>query len=116
MRMPPDWGMMDRGRVPCGEKCCGKEEVEMFALARLVVVGFLVLTVIFVSVSLYSRAVRRGKLRRKWDEKIRSGDRDEYVRRGLQIYDRSLRRKLIWGVYVVPVVTIAVVIYLVNFY
>jgi len=33
----------------------------------------------------------------------------------LKIYDRSLRRKLLWGVYVVPVVTIAVVIYLVNF-
>ena len=58
---------------------------------------------------------RRDKLRRKWDETIRHGDREAYVQRGLQIYDRSLRRKLLWGVYVVPVVTIVVVIYLVNF-
>ena len=78
--------------------------------------GFLVLTVIYVSLSLYSRAVRRSKLRQKWEEDIRRGDREAYVRRGLKIYDRSLRRKLLWGVYIVPVVTIAVVIYLVNFH
>lgn len=85
------------------------------ALARLIVVGFVVLTVIYLSLSFYSRSIRRAKLRRKWDEDIRRGDREEYVRRGLKIYDRSLRRKLLWGVYIVPVVTIAVVIYLVNF-
>jgi hypothetical protein len=85
------------------------------ALARLIVVGFVVLTVIYLSLSFYSRSVRRSKLRRKWEEDIRRGDREEYVRRGLKIYDRSLRRKLLWGVYIVPVVTIAVVIYLVNF-
>lgn len=86
------------------------------ALARLIIVGFLVLTVIYLSLSFYSRAVRRTKLRQKWEEDIRRGDRDAYVRRGLKIYDRSLRRKLLWGVYIVPVVTIAVVIYLVNFH
>lgn len=87
----------------------------MLALVRLIVVAFLVLTVIYLSLSYYARAVRRDKLRRKWDETIRHGDREAYVQRGLQIYDRSLRRKLLWGVYVVPVVTIVVVIYLVNF-
>ncbi|OZB17740.1 MAG: hypothetical protein B7X55_05895 [Rhodobacterales bacterium 34-62-10] len=87
----------------------------VLALARLIIVGFIILTVIYVSLSFYSRSVRRTKLRQKWDEDIRRGDRDEYVRRGLKIYDRSLRRKLLWGVYIVPVVSIAVVIYLVNF-
>ena len=87
----------------------------VLALARLIIVGFIVLTVIYVSLSFYSRSVRRTKLRRKWDEDIRRGDREAFVQRGLKIYDRSLRRKLLWGVYIVPVVTIAVVIYLVNF-
>jgi len=87
----------------------------MLALARLIIVGFIVLTVVYISLSLYSRSVRKSKLQRRWDEDIRQGDRDAYVSRGLKIYDRSLRRKLLWGVYVVPVVTIAVVIYLVNF-
>ena len=40
----------------------------MFALARLMVVGFVVLTVIYVCLSLYSRAVRKGKLRAQWHE------------------------------------------------
>jgi hypothetical protein len=88
----------------------------VLALARLIIVGFIVLTVIYLSLSLYSRAVRRDKLRRKWDEDIGHGDREAFVRRGLKLYDRSLRRKLLWGVYIVPVVTIAVVIYLVNFH
>ncbi|HEY9021404.1 MAG: hypothetical protein QUV10_14880 [Paracoccaceae bacterium] len=88
----------------------------VLALARLIIVGFIVLTVIYVSLSFYSRSVRRTKLRRKWDEDIRRGDREAFVQRGLKIYDRSLRRKLLWGVYIVPVVGIAVVIYLVNFH
>ena len=88
----------------------------VLALARLIIVGFIVLTVIYVSLSFYSRSVRRTKLCQKWDEDIRRGDRDAFVRRGLKIYDRSLRRKLLWGVYIVPVVTIALVIYLVNFH
>ena len=87
----------------------------MFALARLVVVGFAVLTVIYVCLSLYSRAVRRGKLRQKWQDGPQKLDRDTFVQRGLERYDRSIRRKLIWGVYVVPVVVIAVIIYLTNF-
>lgn len=88
----------------------------VLALARLIIVGFIVLTVIYVSLSFYSRSVRRGKLQRKWDEDIRRGDREAFVSRGLKIYDRSLRRKLLWGVYIVPVVGIVVVIYLVNFH
>ena len=38
----------------------------MAALARLMVIGFIVLSVIYVCLSLYSRAVRKGKLRREW--------------------------------------------------
>ncbi len=87
----------------------------MLALGRLIVVGFVVLTVIYVCLSYYSRAVRKDKLRRKWDEDIRQGDREAYIARGLKLYQKSLRRKLLWGVYVVPIVTIAIVIYLVNF-
>jgi len=39
-------------------------EVDMFALGRLLVVGFLVLSVVYICLSLYSRAVRRDKLER----------------------------------------------------
>jgi hypothetical protein len=87
----------------------------MFELIRLAVVGFVVLTVIYVALSIWSRRVRRGRLEREWDNEVRTGDRREYVRIGLRAYDASLRRKLILGVYVVPVVVVAVIIYVVNF-
>lgn len=87
----------------------------MFALARLTVMGFIVLTVVYVCLSLYSRAVRRSKLRKKWYAGKQLVDRETFVQRGLERYDGSIRRKLILGVYVVPMVVIAVIIYLTNF-
>lgn len=87
----------------------------MFALARLVVMGFIVLTVIYVCLSFYSRSVRRSKLRKKWYEGKQLVDRDTFVQRGLERYDGSIRRKLILSVYIVPIVVIGVIIYLTNF-
>ncbi|MEN8657165.1 hypothetical protein [Marivita sp.] len=88
----------------------------MFALGRLLVIGFLVLSVVYICLSLYSRAVRRDKLEKEWDEEIQQGDRETFVEAGLRDYDGSLRRKLIWGVYIVPLTIISVIIYLTNFH
>lgn len=88
----------------------------MFAFARLLVIGFLVLSVVYICLSLYSRSVRRDKLEREWDEEIQQGDRETYVQAGLRDYDGSLRRKLILGVYIVPMVVISAIIYFTNFY
>ncbi len=87
----------------------------MAALARLLLILFVVLTVIYVSLSLWSRARRRDKLEREWDEGARQGDRDTFVKQGLESYDSSLRRKLILGVYVVPILLIGTIIYVTNY-
>lgn len=87
----------------------------MGTLIRLAGVGFVVLTVIYLSLSLYSRSVRRGKLIEEWEDEGHQGDRDEFLREGMAEYQGSLRRKLLVGVYVVPVVIISVIIYLTNF-
>lgn len=88
----------------------------MFALLRLSVIGFVVLTIIYVALSFYSRAVRRDKLEAEWDEEGMTGDKEAWVDEGLEDYDGSLRRKLILGVYIVPVILVIVLIYFVNFY
>ncbi len=88
----------------------------MLALLRLSVIGFVVLTIIYVALSFYSRAVRRGKLEAEWDEEGMTGDKEAWVDQGLEEYDGSLRRKLILGVYIVPVTLVIVLIYFVNFY
>jgi hypothetical protein len=87
----------------------------MVAFARLVIIGFIVLSVIYFFLSLYSRAVRRGKLEAQWDDEGGPGTRDEFIRNGLEDYNGSLRRKLILGVYVVPSVIVVLIIYFTNF-
>ena len=87
----------------------------MMALLRLIVFGFLFLSVIYVALSLWSRSVRSGKLRAQWEEMGQPGDRDAFVKAGLEEYDGSIRRKLILLVYIVPTVTMSVIIYLTNF-
>ncbi|WP_420861142.1 hypothetical protein [Algirhabdus cladophorae] len=84
-------------------------------MARLYFFGFLVLIVIYICLSLYSRSARREKLEREWDEDIRDGDREAFVRAGLDDYDGSLRRKLILGVFVVPILAVVTLIYVTNF-
>ena len=87
----------------------------MGGLVRLIVFGFIFLTVIYVALSLYSRSVRRAKLRQEWEDEGMEGDKDDWVRAGLKDYDNSLRRKLILGVYVIPLAVIGTIIYLVNY-
>lgn len=70
---------------------------------------------IYIVLSLWSRRVRRGKLDREWQDTGRPGARDAYIEAGLKEYDGSVRRKLIWGVYIVPVIVITAIVYLTNF-
>lgn len=86
----------------------------MLALARLIIVGFVALTIIYLCLSWYSRSVRRTKLEEEWHQNP-EGDKETFVRAGLEAYDGSLRRKLIWGVYVVPTLLVALIIYINNF-
>ena len=83
---------------------------------RLVVFGFLALTVVYVCVSLYSRSVRLEKLEKQWDADPQ-GDaaaRRAFLDRGMAEYRSSLRRQLILLVYVVPAVVIGVIMYMIN--
>ena len=86
-----------------------------FALGRLMVIGFVVLTVIYFCLALYSRAVRKDKLEKQWLEEGSVGDQEAFVDAGLEEYEGSLRRKLRWGVYIVPVTLVIVIVYLTNY-
>ncbi|MGY3438289.1 MULTISPECIES: hypothetical protein [unclassified Marinovum] len=91
----------------------------MLAFIKLSFIGFVVLTVVYICLSLYSRAVRRDKLEAEWDSEAMQGDDDAkeaFVQTGLTDYDGSLRRKLILGVYIVPVTLIIAIVYFTNFH
>jgi len=87
----------------------------IFALIRLAVVGFVLMTVFYFLIGVYSRSLRREKLEKRWASEGAKGDRDAYVKAGLRDYDASIRPKLIVLVYIVPTLVVAVVFYLVNF-
>jgi Ca2+/Na+ antiporter len=87
----------------------------MGGLIRLVLFGFVILTVIYVVLSFTARRAERRRLEQEWELEGLAGDKEEHVRTGLAAYDGSLRRKLILGVYVVPLVAVGTIVYVVNY-
>ncbi len=88
----------------------------MIPMFRMLGFLLIVLTVVYLVVSVWSRKVRRKKLEDRWDSKeVLTSDRDAFIQRGLEQYDKSFRRKLIWLVYIVPLGVIAVLVYVTNF-
>lgn len=82
---------------------------------RLIVFGFLFLSVIYLCLSWYSRSLRREKLENQWDEEKPDGiSRQDFVDKGVAEYNSGLRPKLLLLVYVVPTIAVAVVVYLTN--
>ncbi|PYE83828.1 hypothetical protein [Pseudoroseicyclus aestuarii] len=79
----------------------------MPALLRLLLLASLVLGVVYLCLSLWARDRCRARLERQWDEEIREGDRAAFVREGLAIRQGDIRRRLIWGVLVIPLALIA---------
>jgi len=87
----------------------------MAGLIRLIIIGGILLTIVYVALSFYSRAVRRGKLEADWNVQGRPGNMKDFVDNGLKEYEGSLRRKLILLVYVVPISVVGTIVYLTNY-
>ena len=85
---------------------------------RLVLFGFLALSVVYLSISIYSRSVRREKLENAWAEENEGSQdmdaRDAFVAEGIKAYIASFRPKLIGLVYIIPTLIVFAIIYLTN--
>ena len=89
----------------------------MIGFLRLMFFGLVGLSVIYLSLSVYSRSVRREKLEKAYDaEPVDGMTRREYVERGMLEYKNSLRPKLLLLVYVIPITGFGLVVYLTNNY
>ena len=88
------------------------------ALVRLIVFGFLFLSVIYLALSWYSRSLRRERLENDWAENhpddSESPTRDAYIQDGMRRYESGLRKKLIWLVYIVPTVLVVAILFVTN--
>ncbi|MGV8952166.1 MAG: hypothetical protein ACOH2M_13745 [Cypionkella sp.] len=87
----------------------------MIGIIRLAAFVLVALTLVYFMVATYSRSVRREWLENKYDAGGIEGERHTYIEEGLQAYEHGLKRRLLWLVYIIPMVVIAVTVYLVNY-
>ena len=90
----------------------------MIGMLRLAVFGFIGLSVIFLIALVYSRSVHREELEKRWDAAPPEGGdaeaRGAFIETGMREYEKSLRYRLLWLIYVVPMAVILVTAWLVN--
>lgn len=86
----------------------------MLAISRFVIMGFLALTVIYLSLWFYLRARRREFHERDWVQQGRPNERDSYVAKHMANDDLSRRRLLIPLVYGGPLCLVMIIIFLTN--
>lgn len=87
----------------------------MLAFLRLALTFVIILALLYNALSLYLRLRHRAELRRRLVTQQADGDRAVLLRDGMKRYDRSLQRKLIRLVYVLPPSVILLIIYVINF-
>lgn len=86
----------------------------MLNLGRMAVFLLIGLTVIYVCLYFYWRSGIRMRLEEDWVMDGRPGDRDAWVDERLEPKAHSLRRWLVFFVYVLPIVGLSVYVYLTN--
>ncbi len=88
---------------------------------RLAFVLYVALTIIYFLTSIYSRSVRREKLEKEWDtdparEGVPQDERRAFIEAGMQAYDKGLKKRLLWLIYIIPTIGFLVTIYFVNWH
>lgn len=88
---------------------------------RLAFFFYVALTIIYFLTSIYSRSVRREKLEKEWDtdpsrEGVSQVERTAFIEAGMVSYDKGLKKRLLWLIYILPTVGFLATIYFVNWY
>jgi hypothetical protein len=81
---------------------------------RLFAMALIAMTVVYFVVGLYSRSVRREKLEKRWVAEDMQGDRDLWIEEGMKAYDKGLKKRLLWLIYIIPIAAFWIIIYFVN--
>lgn len=90
------------------------------AFIRLIAIVIAVEALFYVLISFYLRSTRREQLEKEWakrhpDRPGRSPERDEFVRRSMRYFHRSIKARLVGLVFILPTIAILVVVYYVNY-
>jgi uncharacterized iron-regulated membrane protein len=87
----------------------------LFAWIFRVVIIFAILTAIYIGLSLYHRWAERRRLANEFASARQEGpsspaDEAAFIARGMGDYERSLRKKLLLGVYLIPLGAIVLLV------
>ncbi len=88
----------------------------MLGILRAWLVALVILTVFYWLLRTYFRSTRREALEKRFDEEGLTGDRDIWVEAQMKDYGRSLKLRLLWLVYILPLAAVAGIIFYVNHY
>ena len=88
---------------------------------KLAFLFYVALTITYFLASVYSRSVRREMLEKAWDtdparEGVSAGERSAFIEAGMAKYDRGLKKRLMWLIYILPTIGFCVVFYFINWY
>lgn len=90
----------------------------MIGILRLAVFGFIGLSVVYLIALIYSRSVHRENLEKRWDADLPEGAgpeaREAFIEAGMAEYEHSLRARLLWLVYIIPMVVIVATAWYIN--
>ena len=75
---------------------------------------FLLLGLVHLVLRVWLRLRERQRLATEWETGSRLGERETYVREGMEQYDHSLGKRLLWLTIVGPMAMLILVLYLVN--
>jgi len=86
---------------------------------RLAFFLYVALTIAYFLTAIYSRSVRREKLEKGWDadpanDASPAAERTAFIRAGMENYEKGLKKRLLWLIYIIPTMAFGVTIYLVN--
>ena len=87
----------------------------MIGFLRLGIVLLIAMTVFYLLLRIYLRSLARERLERRFDSRPHAGARADFVAAGMRRYEKSVGPKLLWGVFILPLVVITTLIYVLNF-
>jgi Mg2+/citrate symporter len=81
---------------------------------RVMLAFLVVLIALHLILRVVLRLSERRRLAEAWEAGDRRVDRDIFMAEGMAAYDRSLRKRLLWLVIILPMAALALLLYLVN--
>lgn len=87
----------------------------MLPWIRNLVIIFLLLTLAYAVLSATSNFRQRQKLKSEYHGETEIESKDDFVERGLRDYNRSVRPKMLLGVYIIPFIILVTLIWLAQY-